>query len=129
MQYAFPIYSREHLQNAIPKFFQRISCYRDAKTYCMIGNPRPDLVRSLSYFVARIGHRAPAQVKARQHSVKGERNNVYGRTYWRHSHYTYGVFSIIWGAKSPEMVSHHATKQLALSALRQINQPHTTSHK
>lgn len=129
MRLTFPIYSRDHLHDAIPKFFQRVSCYSNGKPKTLIGHPKPDQTRQLSYFVAKIWHRAPAQVKRRQHSVRGERNNIYSRTYWYHSGHTYGVYAISWSGGEPVQLSEHTTRQLALSALHQINQPGTVSQK
>lgn len=117
MTSCLPVYTETYLRSLIPEFFQKVSQYRNGKPKTLIGRIKPDQVRELSYFVVKIWHRKPRQVKALQKSRPGERNNIYWRTYWAHSHCTYGIYSIKWHDGELTQLDEHATKAAALAVL------------
>lgn len=116
-----PLYTRDHVKQAIPEYFEAPSRWSPYPSRTLIGTPRAYQVTESTTFVARIAHRKTQRyIKSIQRSRPGDRNHVYHRRYYKTSHYSYVVASVSWRDAIVTELAAFASKQEALNHLAKI---------
>lgn len=115
-----PVYNREHLRRELGSFLWPPSHWKPSPSYVLVGTLRASHARGASFFVIRVGHRKPVQIKSRQKSIPGDRNNIYPRKQYLVSHYSYSVYSYHWETAQLDLVAGFTTRREADKHLHTI---------